>query len=129
MRVQRGRVVRLVLGMAVIAATAFGVGAARVNGRFDHASTLSYQMLAASWPLPNGTLMFPRLFSNGDHAPYIGEMSILFQLSREPVHVDQAVYSRGRILGCVWLMLLGYLVLSWITCRTGWRILRGGRGS
>jgi len=61
------------------AATAFGIDAARINGRFDHASTLSYEMIAASWPLPNGTLLFPRIFSNGDHAPYLGEMAILLR--------------------------------------------------
>jgi hypothetical protein len=107
------------------AATAFGIGAARVNGRFDHASTLSYEMIAASWPLPNGTLLFPRMFSNGDHAPYLGEMAILFQLSREPVHPEISEPHHGRILGCVWLMLLGYIILSWITCKLGGRIMRG----
>lgn len=114
-----------VFGGLGTAATAFGVGAARVNGQFGHASTLSYQMLAASWPLPNGTMMFPRLFSDGDHAPYLGEVAILFQLSCEPVHADQAAREPGRILGCVWLMLLGYLLLSWLTCKLGWRLIRG----
>lgn len=109
------------------AATAFGIGAARVNGRFDHASTLSYEMIAASWPLPNGTLLFPRIFSNGDHAPYLGEMAILFQLSRMPTHPEKAEPHNGRVLGCVWLMLLGYIILAWITCRIGWIIMTGER--
>lgn len=112
-----------VFGGLGTAATAFGIGAARVNGHFGHASTLSYQMLAASWPLPNGTLMFPRLFSNGDHAPYLGEVSILFQLSCEPVHDGRAVRERGRIPGCVWLMLVGYALLAWVSVRIGWRVM------
>lgn len=82
-------------------------------------------MIAASWPLPNGTLLFPRIFSNRDHAPYLGEMAILFQLSREPALPENAEPDNGHVLGCVWLMLLGYTVLSWITCKLGWKILKG----
>ncbi len=113
-----------VLGGWGTAATAFGIGAARVNGRFDHASALSYEMLAASWPLANGTMLFPRLFSNGEHAPYLGEVAILFQLSREPVHGEAAVAGRGSIPACVWLMLLGYACLTMLTCWPGWRLIR-----
>ena len=105
-------------------ATAFGAGAARVNGRFDHASTLSYQTIAASWPLPNGTMLFPRLFSNADHAPLLGEVCVIFQLTREPVNPSDAPYHSGRFTGCVWLMLGIYALLSWVTCRIGWRIMR-----
>ena len=111
------------------AATAFGIGAARVNGRFDHASTLSYEMIAASWPLPDGTLLFPRLFSNGDHAPLLGEVSILFQLSRELVNSESYVRERGSMPACVWLMLLGYAFLAWITCWPSWRLIRGRKKS
>lgn len=118
-----------VFGGLGTAATAFGIGAARTNGRFDHASSLSYEMIAASWPLANGTLLFPRLFSNGDHAPYLGEVSILFQLSREPVNSDSAVRRSGSILACVWLMLLGYAFLAYITCWPGWRLIRGKKKS
>ena len=39
------------------------VGAARANGRFDHAYPLSAEMLFACWPLPDGTLLFPRILS------------------------------------------------------------------
>ena len=113
-----------VFGGLGTAATAFGIGAARVNGRYDHASALSYEMIAASWPLANGTMLFPRLFSNGDHAPYLGEVSILFQLSREPVNADSAIEKRGSIPACVWLMLLGYALLALITCWPGWRLIK-----
>lgn len=105
-------------------ATAFGIGAARVNGHFDHASTLSYQAVAASWPLPNGTMLFPRLFSNAEHAPYLGEVSILFQLTREPVNPGISQYHSGRMTGVVWVMLGIYAVLAWVTCWPGWRLAR-----
>jgi len=66
------------------AACAFGVGAARVNGHFEQAYPLTAEMLATSWPLPNGTRLLPRLLSNATDAPYVGEASILFNLTRLP---------------------------------------------
>lgn len=33
-------------------ASVFGIGAARANGRFDHAVVLTSEVLAASWPTP-----------------------------------------------------------------------------
>jgi hypothetical protein len=73
-----------VLGGFGCAACAFGVGAARSNGHFEHAYPLTAEMLVTSWPLPNGMRLFPRLFSNAADAPYLGEASILFNLTRMP---------------------------------------------
>jgi hypothetical protein len=66
------------------AANAYGLAAARVNGRFDHAYTLAAQVLGASWPLADGTLLGPRIFSSLAHAPYLGEANLLFLLTRQP---------------------------------------------
>jgi hypothetical protein len=66
------------------AASAFGVAAARRNGRFDHAYALSAQLAAASWTLPGGTLVFPRLASHAADAPYLGEAAILCFLTVQP---------------------------------------------
>lgn len=73
-----------VIGGIGFAASAFGVGAARVNGRFDHAYPLTAEMYATSWPLPGGLLALPRLLSNAADAPYLGEAAILFVLTRSP---------------------------------------------
>jgi hypothetical protein len=73
-----------VLGGFGCAACAFGVGAARVNGHFEHAYPLTTEMLVTSWPLPNGTWLFPKLLSNAADAPYLGEGGILFNLTRLP---------------------------------------------
>ncbi len=62
--------------------SAFGVGAARANGRFDHAYPLAMEMLVTSWALPNGTLLGPRVLSDATDAPLLGEASILFNLTR-----------------------------------------------
>ena len=63
---------------------------------------LSAQALAASWPLPNGTLLAPRILSRAVSAPYLGESATLFALtrraqfpSRGPVstHLPAVVYA------------------------------------
>lgn len=73
-----------VLGGFGVAASAFGIGAARVNGRFDHAYALQTEAIAVIWPLPDGTLLLPRLLSNLSHAPYIAEAGLLFNFTRMP---------------------------------------------
>ena len=67
-----------------VAANAFGVGAARKNGRFDRAYPLAAEMLATVGELPNGVLAMPRLLSNLSDAPMLGEAGILWQLSIQP---------------------------------------------
>jgi hypothetical protein len=67
-----------------VAANAFGVGAARKNGRFDLAYPLSAEMLATVWELPDGTLALPRALSNASDAPMLGEAAILWFLSIQP---------------------------------------------
>ena len=67
-----------------VAASAFGVGAARKNGRFDHAYPLAAEMLVTVGELPKGVLAIPRLLSNLSDAPLLGEAAILWQLSIQP---------------------------------------------
>jgi hypothetical protein len=103
------------------AASAFGVGAARANGRFDHAYPLTAEMLVTSWPLLNGTLLVPRILSNAADAPYLGEAGILFCLTRQPVD-DVPVIEGGRLPGVAYTVLLVYfgmaLVLLVVEVRT-----------
>ena len=56
-----------------VAACAFGLGAARKNGRFDRAYPLSMELMAEMWELPNGVLAGPRFLSNATDAPLLGE--------------------------------------------------------
>jgi hypothetical protein len=86
------------------AACAFGVGAARVNGHFEQAYPLTTEMLVTSWPLPNGTLLFPRLLSDATEAPYIGEAGILFNLTRLPPE-GTPIKTGGSIPGFVLIFL------------------------
>jgi hypothetical protein len=98
------------------AACAFGVGAARVNGHFEHAYPLTAEMLVTSWPLPNGTRLVPRLLSNATDAPYLGETGILFNLTRLPA-AGITLRTGGSLPGFVWIFLalqsgLGLILLT-----------------
>jgi len=86
------------------AACAFGVGAARVNGHFEHAYPLAAEMLVTSWPLPDGTRLIPRMLSNATDAPYLGEAGILFNLTRLPPE-GVAVKTGGSLPGFVLIFL------------------------
>ncbi|MEK7994947.1 MAG: hypothetical protein AAB403_14170, partial [Planctomycetota bacterium] len=87
------------------AACAFGIGAARAMGRFDHAYPLAAQAIVGSWPLPDGTLLGPRVLSNLSDAPYLGEAAVLFALTRKPIRADVAA-GRGSL---PWLVYAGIL--------------------
>ena len=127
------------------AASAFGLAAARRNGRFDQAYTLAAQISAASWTLPNGTLLFPRIFSHAADAPYLGEAAIFYFLTVQPApgmpvrtggflaglpYVGFAVFGGGTLLGgllAFWLMRRDLRRFSgWWSAR---RIGRAGEGS
>lgn len=107
------------------AANAYGVAAARANGRLDHAATLTVQVLSACWPLPDGSLLGPRLLSNPRHAPYLGEVNLLWLLSH-PVPADAAagataapvrwpafVFMATGLCAVIGLLTLGAAVRKW----------------
>jgi hypothetical protein len=101
-------------------ANAFGVAAARRNGRFDHAYTLSAEMAGTSWPLPSGTLMGPRAVSHAADAPYLGEAAIMYFLTIQPApgvpivtggHVTPLVMFELAVYFGVSLLVFGALAL------------------
>jgi len=98
-----------VIGGYGTAASAFGIGTARTYGRFDQAYPLSAEALTASWPLPDGTRLGPRMFSNLSDAPYVGETALLFSLTRPPL-VEAGAPSDGFIPASVYFGILFYLV-------------------
>jgi hypothetical protein len=99
-----------------VAASAFGVGAARKNGRFDRAYPLAAEMLATVGELPNGVLAMPRLLSNLSDAPMLGEAAILWQLSIQPER-GFPVKTGGSIPAYVYIVLLSVFLFG------TWRIL------
>jgi hypothetical protein len=99
-----------------VAASAFGVGAARKNGRFDRAYPLAAEMLATVVELPNGMLALPRLLSNLSDAPMLGEAAIMWQLSIQP-EKGFPVKTGGAVPAYVYIVLIGMFLLG------AWRIL------
>ncbi len=102
---------------------AFGVAAARANGRFDQAWPLAAQVLAAAWPLPDGSWMGARFLSSvaAGHAPYLGEANLLFLFTRQPA-TGVPIVTGGSLPRLVWVGFgfffgLGGLFLSLI----GWQ--------
>ena len=98
------------------AANAFGIAAARRNGRFDHAYALSAELAAASWTLPGGTLLFPRLASHAADAPYLGEAASMFFLTVQPAP-GAAIVQGGGVPGLARIGLLvffGVPLLAWL---------------
>jgi hypothetical protein len=99
-----------------VSASAFGIGAARKNGRFDRAYPLAAEMLATVVELPNGMLAIPRLLSNFSDAPMLGEASILFFLTIQP-QKGFPVKTGGSIPAYTYIILLGLFLFG------AWRIL------
>ncbi len=105
------------------AATAFGMGAARANGDYGTAGSLAYQMIAASWPLPNGQLKFPQLFSKPEHSRHLGEVGILYQLSHTPP-ANMNYNQTSKTSWSVYAMLAGYFILGVPLLYISWRLIR-----
>ncbi|HEX2697772.1 MAG TPA: hypothetical protein VHM28_08690 [Anaerolineales bacterium] len=105
------------------AASAFGIGSARVNGHFEQAYPLSAEALVASWPLPDDTLLAPRLLSNLSDAPYVGETALLFSFTRKPL-LKSPDSADLRLPGVVYLALGFYilcgLALVWVAALRAW---------
>jgi len=99
-----------------VAASAFGIGAARKNGRFDRAYPLTAEMLATVVELPNGVLLMPRLLSNLSDAPLLGEAGILWLLSVQP-EKGFPIKTGGSLPPYVYIVLTGILLFG------AWRIL------
>ncbi|MFT3890354.1 MAG: hypothetical protein QM730_01865 [Anaerolineales bacterium] len=93
------------------AASAFGIGTSRTYGRFDQAYSLSAEALAAAWPLPNGTLLGPRMFSKSLRCSVCGRNRFAVQFHAPTyhrrrcacrwIHPCRGVF-RYSVLSCLW---------------------------
>ncbi|MCF7838853.1 MAG: hypothetical protein K9N49_09515 [Candidatus Marinimicrobia bacterium] len=115
-----------VLGGIGVSASAFGVAASRILGRFDRAYPLSAQMIVFSWPLPNGALLTPRILSNAAHAPYLGEACILYNLTRRAAP-GMTPQTGGRLPPIVIGATAVYFLLGLLFVQSEYRALRRWR--
>jgi hypothetical protein len=106
------------------AASAFGIAAARRNGRFDHAWLLSTELAAAGWTLPGETMLLPRVLSHAADAPFLGEAAILHFLTVEPARGVTIVRAAGAPSGLVLFGLLVFFGVPLLALRSLVRALR-----
>lgn len=109
-----------------ISASAFGLGAARINGRMDQAYPLAAETIAFSWPLPDGTLLLPRILSDTTDAPLVGEASILYNLTCRPASGMQVTRGGGvpPVVFLVLALLLGRAFFLLKSGLRGWGMVR-----
>lgn len=115
-----------------VAANGFGLGAVRTHGDMDRAFQLSALGVLAAWPLPDGTLLFPRLLSNLIDAPYTGEAALLYAVTRTPTSPTATAETGVPLLVWVALATAGGtgLGLPWLAVRRLRRALSAAqRGS
>ena len=117
-----------IVGGYGVAASAFGVGAARAMGRTDQAYKLAAQALVASWPLPDGTLLVPRILSNVSDAPYLGEAATIFAFTRRAL-TSVPGRPRAQPPAIVYAGLAVFLLLAAVEIAVSWRRLRRWRRS
>ena len=105
-------------------ATGLGIGSTRLHGDHEKAGMLGAEMIAGSIPLPDGSLLLPRMVSDLEHAPHFAETAILHQLSLsgggEPA-------KRGPLTGAVWLILGFEFVFAVLLLRLVRYLLKGPR--
>ena len=96
----------VVFGIGSVA-SAFGIGAARSVGRFDHAAPLTMEAVAAAWPTPFGFLIPGLMGWAAADSWCLGEVALLFVMTR-PVCVEQSRPFTGWPPLAVWLMVCLY---------------------
>ncbi len=62
--------------------SAFGIGAAKTVGRFDHAAPLTMEVVACSWPTPFGFLVPGLMGRLAVKSWSLGEVALLFSMTR-----------------------------------------------
>ncbi|MCB9656813.1 MAG: hypothetical protein R3B40_22290 [Polyangiales bacterium] len=109
-----------VVGGFGTSASAFGIAAARRNGRLDQAYTLTAEMFATGWPGRDGSLSIPGLVSH-PAAPLLGESALAYFLTLQPAP-GVPVVAGGRVTPLVWGSLLVYLALFALTLRIAYAL-------
>jgi hypothetical protein len=89
-------------------ASAFGIGAAKTAGRFDHAAPLTMEAVAACWPTPFGPLIPGVMGRLAAKSWSLGEVGLLFSMTR-PTLAKQTIPFEGHAPRMVWILFVTYL--------------------
>lgn len=110
--------------------SAFGIGAARAVGRYDHAAPLTMEAVACSWPTPFGFLIPGLMGRLAADSWSLGEVAMLFSMTR-PTMTSKTVRFEGPVPGMVWVALAIYLAAGTFfigfELRSCWRVVRAAR--
>jgi hypothetical protein len=106
-------------------ASAFGIAAARRNGRLDQAYSLTTQMIATGWPTLDGALRSPQAFSH-PVAPLLGESALAYFLTVQPAP-GVPIVRGGQLTPLVWGAWLIYLLVSAAALRLSYKSARALR--
>jgi hypothetical protein len=113
-------------------ASAFGIGAAKTAGRYDHAAPLTMEAVACSWPTPFGPLIPGFMGRVAAKSWSLGEVGLVFSMTR-PTLAAQTVPFEGRAPAVVWILFVMYaaigLFLIWYEIRCLRRRIRRNSGA
>lgn len=111
-------------------ASAFGIGAAKSVGRYDHAAPLTMQAIACSWPTPFGPLVPGTMGYLAANSWSLGEVALLFSMTR-PTYTATTIPYKGFAPALVWIAMFLFagigLLLIWIEIRHCRRLARATR--
>ena len=112
----------VVFGLGFVA-SAFGIGASRALGRYDHTVPLTMEALALSWPTPFGFLIPGAMGWSAADGWCLGETALLFSMTRPTSAGEEIVPFQGSIPAIAWIAACGYILLGFvlISCEIrGW---------
>ena len=96
----------VVFGVGSVA-SAFGIGASRMVGRFDQAAPLTMEAVACAWPTPFGFLLPMLMGKVAMDGACLAETALLFSMTR-PNRAAETTPFTGRAPLLVWIMMLAY---------------------
>lgn len=107
--------------------SAFGIGAAKTVGRYDHAAPLTMEAVACSWPTPFGFLIPGLMGRLAAESWSLGEVALLFSMTRTNA-TSETVPFDGHAPLVVWLLMLAYAGVGtfavWFEIRSCRRMVR-----
>jgi hypothetical protein len=92
-------------------ASAFGIGAAKTAGRFDHAAPLTMEAVACSWPTPFGPLIPGFMGRAAAKSWSLGEVALVFSMTR-PTLATETVPFAGHAPLVVWILMATYATIG-----------------
>lgn len=108
-------------------ASAFGIGAAKMAGRCDHAVPLTLEVVACSWPTPFGFLVPGLMGRLAAESWSLGEVALLFSMTRPTLAADTRPF-QGPVPFIGWILLAIYtstgLFSIWFEIRSCRRLIR-----